>query len=311
MQYLPKTLHMPGFARSSGRVPRFHLPARQLSSLPRHSPKAVPQTPEPAPDVRGGNIGTNLAVGALGLLGAGLYVYCNRVGEEERLLVKSFNGRDLSLQTGTTRSFTLTQCNTPFDVYDPAAVIETVHLVRSVEDNERFLKQQETIRLPNRNRKGNPVVAWHKNTLAVTDPHEDRNSGDHVDGDTLARLLGAHHEQGGLWGAWDELRSRNLAKSKFRGAAAEQEGGLAGADDLVFLTVIDGHAGSAVSELLYKTLHACLATAVGKLKAGHLHPGLQERAEKLNGLLDPKLQETVADETACLTAQTLIDVYVS
>ncbi|TXT13174.1 hypothetical protein VHUM_01575 [Vanrija humicola] len=78
-------------------------------------------------------------------------------------------------------------------------------------------------------RKGNPVVKWDTNYVASNEPCEDRSAGDIVP----------------------------------RGQADHP-----GHRDLVLLSVIDGHAGDATSQLLSKTLHPTIALYLAGLQAG-------------------------------------------
>lgn len=78
-------------------------------------------------------------------------------------------------------------------------------------------------------RLGNPVARWDTNFVASNEPCEDRNAADIV------------------------------PRGK-EGEGAKR--------DLAFFSVIDGHAGSATSELLSRTLHPTLALGLAGLQAG-------------------------------------------
>lgn len=78
-------------------------------------------------------------------------------------------------------------------------------------------------------RVGNPVARWDTNFIASNEPCEDRSASDIVP----------------------------------RGKEGES-----GHRDLTFFSVLDGHAGSATSQLLSKTLHPTLALGLAGLQAG-------------------------------------------
>ena len=98
-------------------------------------------------------------------------------------------------------------------------------------------------------RTGNPVKRFDEITLSANEPGEDRHVIDVVSSTDLAGFQDESSEMT-LWEKWAEIRRTK-----------EQRGD--GNEDLVFASVFDGCGGSAaVSELLQKTLHACLASAL-------------------------------------------------
>ncbi|KAL1406953.1 hypothetical protein Q8F55_006365 [Vanrija albida] len=91
-------------------------------------------------------------------------------------------------------------------------------------------------------RKGNPVVKWDTNFVASNEPSEDRSAGDIV--------------------------PRGQAKGWWTTGDVQGKADHPGHRDLVLLSVIDGHAGDATSQLLSKTLHPTIALYLAGLQAG-------------------------------------------
>jgi hypothetical protein len=83
-------------------------------------------------------------------------------------------------------------------------------------------------------------------------PGEDRFSIDVVDMEAVKDKIG---EQGTWWGHWHHLVNAG-----------------SGADDMLMLSMFDGHVGAHVANLMQKTLHACIAWGIvndAQAAAGH------------------------------------------
>jgi pyruvate dehydrogenase phosphatase len=96
---------------------------------------------------------------------------------------------------------------------------------------EAHLKFHESVNMVGR--QGNPVMRWDRNWVESNEPNEDRSAVDIIPG-----------------------------AGKAKGVVGE------GGNDLMMVSVLDGHAGSATSELLRTTLHPTLAVGLAGLQAG-------------------------------------------
>lgn len=105
---------------------------------------------------------------------------------------------------------------------------------------QKLVANQETREI---SRAGNPVFKVDRNWLGSNEPCEDRMASDLIPRDTLPEA--------------PKQRSTNAAGTK------------EGSGDLVFASVLDGHAGDATSILLSSVLHPTLSVALAGLQAGH------------------------------------------
>lgn len=112
---------------------------------------------------------------------------------------------------------------------------------KTVAEANAMLKEHEETR--DIDRPGNPVVRLDSNYLASNEPIEDRSAAD---------VVPRGQPKGSWWGS----------------AAPAEAANKPGKRDLVFVSVIDGHAGDATSQLLSKTLHPTLTIALAGLQSG-------------------------------------------
>lgn len=114
---------------------------------------------------------------------------------------------------------------------------------KSIAEANAMLKEHEETR--DIDRPGNPVVRLDSNFVASNEPIEDRSAAD---------VVPRGQPKGNWWG------------SVTPAAAANEPG----KRDLVFVSVIDGHAGDATSQLLSKTLHPTITIALAGLQSGYI-----------------------------------------
>ncbi|EKD01543.1 type 2C Protein Phosphatase [Trichosporon asahii var. asahii CBS 8904] len=112
---------------------------------------------------------------------------------------------------------------------------------KSVAEANAMLKEHEETR--DIERPGNPVARLDTNYIASNEPIEDRSAAD---------VIPRGQPKGSWWGS----------------AAPADAANKPGKRDLVFVSVIDGHAGDATSQLLSKTLHPTLTIALAGLQSG-------------------------------------------
>lgn len=112
---------------------------------------------------------------------------------------------------------------------------------KTVAEANAMLKEHEETR--DIDRPGNPVARLDSNFVASNEPIEDRSAAD---------VVPRGQPKGSWWG----------------GAAPSDAANKPGKRDLVFVSVIDGHAGDFTSQLLSKTLHPTLTIALAGLQSG-------------------------------------------
>lgn len=149
---------------------------------------------------------------------------------------------------------------------------------RSDEEVEKTLVEHQ--KTHNYTRIGNPVKRVDTNWVGSNEPCEDRSAIDLVPRNTKP--------QASLWN-WlgasststpsPSLSEKPIAVDRLQPIQAR------GDRDLMFFSVLDGHAGSATSELLSKVLHPTLTIALAGLEAGYI-PN-QGWGEKIAGYLKP------------------------
>lgn len=170
--------------------------------------------------------------------------------KKNRVDIGTFDGRGGWLEESSTSSFTYTYKGGKFGIGSEST---SVHALHSEEQSEAFLKKNEqTTRV---NRPGNPVSKIDENVLPSKTACEDRHAIDIVSRADIAALL-AQSEGQSVWDNWANMKIP-------LGEAGD------GKDDLVFVSVFDGHMGSpAVSDLLKKTFHTCMAWMIAA--SGHV-----------------------------------------
>lgn len=114
----------------------------------------------------------------------------------------------------------------------------TFNRLSEVEAEAKLTANEETREI---NRAGNPVFKVDRSWLGSNEPCEDRMASDLIPRDTLP----------------------GAPKVPTRGGSKE------GYHDLVFASVLDGHAGDATSILLSDILHPTLTVALAGLQSGH------------------------------------------
>lgn len=158
----------------------------------------------------------------------------------DRIDIGTFDGREGWLEDSDAPSFTYTFKGGKFGVGGERT---SVHALMPEEETEAFLKKNEKSTTVKRT--GNPIIKIDENTLPSKTATEDRHAVDIVRRSDLASLLSSS-----LPSFWDQW-----AKSKI---PANEKGD--GSEDLVMVSVFDGHMGSAAtSNLLMHTMHACVA----------------------------------------------------
>jgi pyruvate dehydrogenase phosphatase len=156
--------------------------------------------------------------------------------------IGTFDGRGGWFQSSSTPTFTYTFKGGKYGIGGEKT---SVHAVMPQEETEAFLKANEKSTVVNR--PGNPVIKIDENVLPSKMACEDRHVVDIVSRADIEALLGPHTGSTSIWDDWSRMK------------VAPGEAG-DGRDDLLFVSVFDGHMGSpAVADLLQKTLHTCLA----------------------------------------------------
>lgn len=159
------------------------------------------------------------------------------------------------MQDVPVQGFTWTWYYGPFGLDDPRS---STHLLLSAEKADAKLIKRELVALIGRT--GNPIVTVHANYLPTQGEGEDRMAVDLVKWKDVLRLRRTQDQS--LWDVWADIKIPLEHTER-------------GNDDLMFVSVFDGHGGSpAVAELARRTFNACLAWALagvpqvdGKTKA--------------------------------------------
>lgn len=135
------------------------------------------------------------------------------------------------------------------------------HLLLSEEEYQKELMVNEkstTIA-----RKGNMVVKYDTVSIAANTPTEDRWKVDLIPRGSLSKLF-----EGKFWPRWADVK-QETKKDKDEEKGKEVYRG-DGRDDLMFFSMIDGHAGVTMPDLLQRVLHPTLAFALAQSE-GLLH----------------------------------------
>jgi len=136
-------------------------------------------------------------------------------------------------------SFTYTYYEGPYGRDDPRT---SIHALMSEEETETYLHKNAKTTVVKR--QGNPVTRIDENILPAKTATEDRHAVDIIKRSDLASLLAPKLS---FWDEWAARKDSPDSKGE-------------GSDDLVFVSVFDGHMGSAAtSHLLKLTMHACMA----------------------------------------------------
>lgn len=184
-----------------------------------------------------------LATGGF-LLGATTSFLSIKDEEDElgRAQVGTFDGRGGWFSKSPLPSFAYTVKSGKFGL--GAETKTSYHALLPVEETEQILKAHEKSTTVDRS--GNPLYKIDENVLPSKTACEDRHAIDIISRSDLKSLLGSSQPDESFWDKW--------AGSQI---PPSQEGD--GAQDIVMVSIFDGHGGSpALSRLLKKTLHPCL-----------------------------------------------------
>lgn len=168
-------------------------------------------------------------------------------GKKERIHTGTFDGRGGWLLIEHLPTFSYTFLGGLFGIGGEQT---SYHVLQPEEDNEAYLRSRE--RKVKVERKNNPVAGWDENVLP-SKGDEDAHAIDIVSRADLMTLLEPVSPDSSFW---DQRASIRIPPNS---DGVVRDGGARGGDDLVMISVFDGHGGSGVSQLLKKSFHACLA----------------------------------------------------
>ena len=211
-----------------------------------------------------------IATGTAGALG--LYLY----HKDDTIKHTTANGREAAhLSTISVRNFQTKIFLRPPDGEIGEQQTES-HILLGHEDSKDLLLKREKSTLVSR--PGNPVIRWDTNVLGANAACEDRHAIDLIRKDELGVLLAETENEKSYWEKWFGVRTSILSPKSIEGDQPGKAKEGDGRKDLVMFSVFDGHSGWAVSHLLHKLLHPCLAYAIAsqsELKTGNIprdHP---------------------------------------
>ena len=192
----------------------------------------------------------SIAGGTAGALTACALLYPAKLeSAESPVHTGTFDGRGGWLENVKASTFTYTFLGGKFGIGDEKT---STYVLLPESETESYLKMNE---LSTRvTRSGNPMVRWEENVLPSNPKCEDRHVVDIVSRTHLPALLSPPTADESVWDRW--------AAMKLCRKDGVMEGDQ-GKDDVVMISVFDGHGGSySMSELLRKTFHPCLAWAM-------------------------------------------------
>lgn len=172
--------------------------------------------------------------------------------QKDRVDIGTFDGREGWLENSDKPTFTYTYKGGKFGI---GGETTSVHALMSEEETEAFLKRHEEVTRVRR--PGNPVIKIDENVLPSKTACEDRHAIDTVSRADINSLLKPSSQGSSIWDTWARMK-----------ISPDEVGN--GEDDLVFVSVFDGHMGSpAVAELLKKTFHACPSWMIAASSIDH------------------------------------------
>ena len=169
--------------------------------------------------------------------------------------IGTFDGRGGWFAKSDAPSFTFTFKGGKFGIGGEKT---SVHALMPFEETEGFLRANEKTTVVDR--PGNPVIKVDENVLPSKTACEDRHAVDIIPRGRLASLLSPYAQGTSFWDSW--------AKAKVSPAEPGD-----GSDDIVMISVFDGHCNStATSDLLMKTLHPCIAWMLAAASSSYSFP---------------------------------------
>ncbi|WVW84565.1 hypothetical protein I302_106599 [Kwoniella bestiolae CBS 10118] len=166
---------------------------------------------------------------------------------------------DTSLTPTNKPTFTLTRNVSPWGT-GPETQITHHILLPSEECEAKLARNQASHEV---RRKGNPVVRVETNSLAANDKCEDEMSIDLLTSSDLPHLRKGE-EGKGFWEYWGKLRNKlSIGLVANEGDEKEKSDG---SEDMMLLSVLDGHGGGQTSSLLRKVLHGTICWGLGGLR---------------------------------------------
>jgi len=145
-------------------------------------------------------------------------------------------------------------------------------------------------------RRGNPVSRVDTNWVGSNEPCEDRSAIDLIPRSIKPKTKGSFD-----WLQSSSSQEPVLSASTDVAVDRVKAPEATGNRDLMFFSVLDGHAGSATSELLSKVLHPTLTLSMAGLEAGYL-PN-QSWREKMFGYFQISTQARFEPENVARTLQ--------
>ncbi|KAK4683799.1 hypothetical protein P7C73_g6428, partial [Tremellales sp. Uapishka_1] len=103
------------------------------------------------------------------------------------------------------------------------------------------------------------TVRWNINELPSNSPMEDTHAVDAIARDSFATFLPRGYDGQSFWEAWFAAKTRDEKH-----------------DEVVFISVFDGHCGGAVSKLLGKTLNASLALGYANMRRNETYQSMED-----------------------------------
>jgi len=190
-----------------------------------------------------------LAIGAGGAFG---YLLAARQRESARIIeTTTFDRRPAQIHLRANERV--------FDIVVPSKQAKSTHATLGAHETESFLKANErSVSLDHRPM--NPILQWDTNFVPANAVCEDRIVADLLSKADIDELVATSSP---FWPAWREIRTRILSiVPRWTSQSPDARPGL-GDEDIAFFSVLDGHEGIAVVEVVAKALHATLARALG------------------------------------------------
>ncbi|WVW84270.1 hypothetical protein I302_106300 [Kwoniella bestiolae CBS 10118] len=144
---------------------------------------------------------------------------------------------------------------------------EGTFYIRPEKEIEEFMKRNaKSFSIPLEH---GPVKGWDEIVVPSNPLCEDRHKIDIGPSDQFQRLLKCAEDKGGaFWKAWYEA-TKIIPVTDIRAAQVNKgdTGDVTSDHQLMFFSVFDGMGGNIFSDMISKTLHACLALTIARLKA--------------------------------------------